>query len=190
MKRMEVTEKRIGEYVFYITPFPAFTAANISGDLAALLAPVLGALAPLVGGTTKSGESGPKAPEAEDEGDGGILDASVEDALPVVAQAFSSLSGAQFERLMKKLLINSSNISVSGEATGGEVVRMDEDLANEVFCCDIWGMYQLCWEVIKLNFGGFFGRFGTRSGAPQESILKAMRKYGVGATSTMGASAT
>lgn len=186
MKRMEVTEKRIGDYVFYITPFPAFTAANISGDLAALLAPMVGALAPLVGGTTQDTSSKQTAEAGED---GGILDADVEEVLPTIANAFSSLSGDQFERLMKKLLIDHKNVSVEGEATDGQTLRMDYDLANEVFCCDIWGMYQLCWEVIKLNFGGFFGKFGTRSGNLQESILKATKKFGAGGASTMAASA-
>ena len=42
MKQMEVTEKQIGESTFYIKPFPAFTAVNISGELAAILSPAAG----------------------------------------------------------------------------------------------------------------------------------------------------
>ena len=49
MKRMETTEKVIGENTFYIRPFAAFTAANISGEVIAVLSPVLGGLAPLFG---------------------------------------------------------------------------------------------------------------------------------------------
>ena len=37
MKQMEVTEKKIGDNTFYIKPFPAFVAVNISGDLASVV---------------------------------------------------------------------------------------------------------------------------------------------------------
>ena len=33
MKQQETTQKTIGENKFYIRPFPAFRAANISGEL-------------------------------------------------------------------------------------------------------------------------------------------------------------
>ena len=37
MKQFEAKSKQIGENVFYIRPFPALVAANLSGDLAAVL---------------------------------------------------------------------------------------------------------------------------------------------------------
>lgn len=162
MKRMEVTQKKIGEYTFYIKPFPAFTAANISGDLAALAAPMIGALAPLVG----------NEPKTTGEAVSGIMDTDIEDALPTITKAFSSLSGSQFERLMKKLLIDSENISVEGEATDGQTKIMSYDLANEVFCGELQDMFVLCFEVLKLNFGGFFKKLGAQSGGLRGLIQK------------------
>lgn len=162
MKRMEVTQKTIGDYTFYIKPFPAFTAANISGDLAALVAPMIGALAPLVGGDTKT----------TGEAVSGIMDTDIEDALPTITKAFSSLSGSQFERLMKKLLIDSENVSVEGEATDGQVKIMNYDLANEVFCGELQDMFILCFEVLKLNFGGFFKKLGAQFGGLQGLMAK------------------
>lgn len=50
MRRMQTIEKVIGENTFYIRPFGAFAAANISGELAALLSPILAGIAPLFGG--------------------------------------------------------------------------------------------------------------------------------------------
>ena len=47
MRRMQTIEKVIGENTFYIRPFGAFAAANISGELAALLSPILAGIAPL-----------------------------------------------------------------------------------------------------------------------------------------------
>ena len=155
MKQMEVTEKRIGENAFYIKPFPAFTSANLSGELISLLAPVLGSLAPLFG---------------TDEGS--VMDVELGEALPSLSRAFSTLSGDKFERMMKRLLIESKNISIEGGVTEGEVKLLTFDLANEVFCGEILEMYMLCFEVIKLNFGGFFKKLGTQSGSLQAMIQK------------------
>lgn len=159
MKQMEVVEKHIGENTFYMRPFPAFVAANISGDLAKVISPILGSLTPLIGNNDKSG--------------GNVLDIEVDKALPAVSTAFSGLSGDDFERVMKKLLVDHKNISVEGEATGGNVAVMDYDTANEVFCGDVQDMYILCWEVIKLNFGGFFKKLGAQSGSLQGVIRTA-----------------
>lgn len=148
MKRLETTEKTIGEHTFYLRPFPAFTAANISGELAALITPMLSGLAPLFGG---------------DKSVSGIMDIDVEDAMPAISDAFSGISGDKFEKLMKKLLVDHKNITVEDKDTGkAEVLTMD--LANEVFCGDVQDMYILCFEVIKINFGGFFKKLGGRFG--------------------------
>ena len=74
---------------------------------------------------------------------------------------------------MKKLLVDHKNVSVEGEATGGDVKQLTLDLANEVFCGEIQDMYILCWEVIKLNFGGFFKKLGAQSGNLQGIIQTA-----------------
>lgn len=161
MKQMEVTEKRIGESTFYIKPFPAFVSANISGELAALIAPMLGGLAPLAGSV-----------EGGDLENFDISNVNVEDALPAVSDAFAGLSGDKFEKLMKKLLIDHKNISVECEATNGEVKPLTYELANEVFCMEIEDMYILCFEVVRLNFGGFFKKLGTRFGGRKEDPLK------------------
>lgn len=155
MKQLEVVEKRIGENAFYIRPFPAFTAANLSGELAAILAPVLGSLAPLVGNDAEN-----------------VMEMDVEKALPSIGNAFSGISGDKFERMMKKLLIDSKNVSIEGEATDSETRLLTYDLANEVFCGDIDEMYILCFEVIKLNFGGFFKKLGVQSGSLKDMLLR------------------
>lgn len=154
MKQMEITEKKIGGNTFYIKPFPAFTAANVSGDLAVLIAPILSALSALVG----------------DKKTDNIMDVNIDDALPALSTAFAGLSGDQFERLMKKLLIDNKNISVESVATDGEVKVMSYDIANEVFCGDVQDMFILCWEVLKINYSGFFGKISRRFGNLQQVI--------------------
>lgn len=161
MKQLEAIEKVIGDSTFYIRPFPAFTAANISGDLAALVTPMLGALVPLVTGEGSKGKN-----------TGDIMDVEVEDALPALSDAFSGLSGDKFERLMKKLLVDYKNISVESPGITTKVMVMDLDLANEVFCGEVQDMYILCWEVIKINFRGFFKKIGAQFGGLQEALQK------------------
>lgn len=46
MKQMEITKKEIGENTFYIKPFPAFVAVNISGELVSVLSPCWAVLLP------------------------------------------------------------------------------------------------------------------------------------------------
>lgn len=160
MKQMEVTEKKIGESTFYIKPFPAFTAANISGELVSIFTPIIGSIAPIFAGTV--------------DGNVNIMDTDLDQALPAVTNAFSGLSGEKFEMLMKKLLIVNKNISVeNAEATEGQVKLLTHDLANEVFCGEVQDMYMLCFEVIKLNYKGFFKKLGARFGNLQ-GLLKKM----------------
>ena len=166
MKQQETTQKTIGENTFYIRPVPAFRAANISGELVKILSPAVGAIASAVG------VSGANAKDAA----ASVMDMDIDEVAPKLGDAFSGLSGDSIERLMKKLLIESGNISVEGPTTNGDVKVMDLDIANEVFCAEIQDMFILCFEVVKVNFRGFFSkiadRFGgllTASGAETES---------------------
>ena len=155
MKQLETTKKVIGENTFYIRPFPAFVAAGISGELGSALGPIVGGLAPLVGGSK-----------------GNFMEMDIEKALPSVTSAFSTLSGDKVETLLSKLLTRYDNISVQGPATDGQVMRLTEDLANEVFCGEVQDMYILSFEVIKLNFKGFFEKLGSQFGSLQGLMEK------------------
>lgn len=151
MKQHEVkSEKVIDGNTFYIRPFAAFTAANISGDLAAVLAPAIAGLAPLAmsaGGT---------------ESDVMNLDVSS------FSGAMAGLSGDKVEGLLKKLLTKHNNISVE---TDDGVKPLDNDLANEIFCGAAQDMFILAVEVINVNYKGFFkklaGQFGLQKAQPK-----------------------
>lgn len=170
MKRMETTEKVIGENTFYIRPFAAFTASNVSCEAIAVLSPIIGGLAPLFGNMEKEETS--KA----DKGDGSDamdwMDMDIEAALPSITDALSNVSGDKVEHLMKRLLVDYGNISVEGPDTDGNVKKLDRDLADEVFCGEIQDMVILCYEVIKLNFRGFFKKLGARSGSLTERFRR------------------
>jgi hypothetical protein len=138
----------LGGNTFMIRPFPAFVAANISGELGGVIAPVLAGALPLV--------AGGKA-----------------DALNLDVGSFSgalaSLSGDKVESVLKKLLIRHNNIAVqfAGEA---EVVPFDNDTANELFCGSAQDMFILAYEVVQANFSGFFEKFGDLFGVRKSAV--------------------
>ena len=173
MRRMQTIEKVIGENTFYIRPFGAFAAANISGELAALLSPILAGIAPLFGGL----DTGDNGSDAE----ANPLDMDIEEAMPAISSALSTISGDKVERMMRRLLIDQQNISVQGEDTDGNTVILDKDLAD---------MFILCYEVIKLNFKGFFKRVGIRSGSLIDKLRKGTPTSENGETSTSDVSAS
>ena len=179
MRRMQTIEKVIGENTFYIRPFGAFAAANISGELAALLSPILAGIAPLFG----SLDTGDNGSEAE----ANPLDMDIEEAMPAISSALSTISGDKVERMMRRLLIDQQNISVQGEDTDGNTVILDKDLADEVFCGEL---FILCYEVIKLNFKGFFKRVGIQSGSLIDKLRKGTPTSENGETLTSDASAS
>lgn len=146
MKQMETTTKIIGENSFHIRPFPAFVSANVCGELAKIATPLIAAITALPDDKNNLG------------------DVDLEKAIPILSDAFSGLSGDQFEGIMKKLLVQYKNISVTGEATQGTTLTLDMDLANEIFCAELQDMIVLCFEVIKLNFSSFFKKLGVQFG--------------------------
>lgn len=160
MKQLEPREVAVGENTFYIRPLPAFKAANMSGELAALVLPIVSGLAPLLG-SVDTGKEGK-----------GLLDIKLEDAAPVVSGAFSSISGDKLEAILKHLLIAGKNIAVE-LPDEGKPQTLTEDLANEIFCEDVQDMFLLAFEVIRTNYNGFFKKLAARFGLVGELFQKA-----------------
>lgn len=158
LKQMEATNVKIGENTFFIKPFKAFEAVNLSGELTSVISPLVGAIAPLVGNEN-------------------ILDSEVD--VRKVADSFSGIDidGNKLERLMKKLLLG-GNVVIEYEDESGETQQeaLDQDLANEVFCGNVQDMFVLCIHVIRLNFNGFFKRLTTLSGKAEQVVAKKRRK--------------
>lgn len=157
LKQMEPTKEKVGGYNFYITPFAAFKAANLTGELASVLAPLLGVLAPLVG-------------------DGNLMDVDAGKAAEAMMNC-TAINGDKLEKLMQKLLLGGHIVAeVPNEAGDIEAQRLDMDIANEVFCGEVQDMFILCFHVIKLNFQGFFKRFAALSGKERSAEAKIPRK--------------
>lgn len=174
LKQLEPKKETIGGLNFYIRPFPAMVAANLTGDLASLLTPVLAALMPLVGNSDN---------ESDGE-DGDLMDIDVNDAAASISKSMEGFSGSKVESMMKKLLITHKNVVVElpvmdeDDVETGEYSQeiLDMDIVNEIFCGDVQDMFILAFYVIRLNFNGFFKRLAGPSGKVGESIAKKMRK--------------
>lgn len=157
LKQMEAQKVNIGDNTFYIKPFPAFKAANITGDLASVLSPLIGVIAPLVG-------------------NGDLMDVDVNKAAEALSGS-TAINGDKLESLMSKLLLG-ENIVIEYEDDDGKThhEKLNKDLADEVFCGNVQDMFVLCVYVIKLNFNGFFARLATLSGKAEPVAIKKLRK--------------
>ena len=145
---------------FFIRPFAAFTAANISGDVSSLIMPILSSIVPVTG----------RAAESKGEA-ASLLDINVEDAAPALASGLSAISGDKVESLLKKLLVKHGNISVTREGEDNNE-RLTEDLANELFCGNAQDMFILAFDVIKANYSGFFEKLGIQSGEAIAALIQ------------------
>lgn len=174
LRQTEPKKESINNYNFYIKPFPAMVAANLTGELASLLTPVLAALMPLVGNEN----------EEKSEGDGGLLDIDVNQAAASMAKSMEGFSGNKVESMMKKLLVAHKNIVVEIPAMDEDDIEtgeyeqevLDMDLVNEIFCGEVQDMFILAFYVIRLNFNGFFKKLAGRFGKAGEELAKRTRQ--------------
>lgn len=176
LRQTEPKKETIGDYNFYIKPFPAMVAANLTGDLASLLTPVLAALLLLVKKDKKDEDS--------ENTDGGLMDIDVDQAAASMAKSMDGFSGQRVESMMKKLLVTHRNVVVElpqldeDDIETGEYEQeiLDMDLVNEIFCGDVQDMFILAFYVIRLNFNGFFKKLAGRFGKAGEELVKKTRQ--------------
>jgi len=158
MKQFEITQKTIDGNTFYIQPFPAFTAANLSGEITSLILPLVGKAAPALTTALKKG------------GESSILDLDAESVVPALTNGLASVSGDRVESLLKKLLTDHKKITVLSDGEK-EPQLLTEDKVNEIFCGDVQGLFVLAFEVIKSNYSGFFKKLGGRFGSALNALL-------------------
>ena len=165
-KGIEPVVKTIGDYDYYIRPFSAFLASNISGELIATLSPVLGTL---VSFFDEAGKSGDEITANS------IMDMDLSGSAITVVQAFKSVDGAKLEKLLRTLLCAHRNIAFAPAGTSeGEIETLDASYIDKVFTGEIENMFLLALEVIKVNYSGFFKKLSSRSGGAAE-LLRAKK---------------
>jgi len=158
MKQFEITQKTIDGNTFYIQPFPAFTAANLSGEITSLILPLVGKAAPALTATFKKGD------------ESSILDLDAETVVPALTYGLAGISGDRVEQLLKKLLTTYKKISYTREGEK-EPQILTESAVDELFCGDVQGVFILAFEVIKANYSGFFKKLGGRFGNALNAFL-------------------
>ena len=66
------------------------------------------------------------------------------------------------DSLSTELLVAHGNISVSPGGDDGQNTQLTLDLANDLFCGEIDEMFMLMYEVIMVNFSGFFKKIAAQ----------------------------
>lgn len=158
LKQIEPKIVNMCDASFAIYPFPAMKSASLSGELGKFFGPLVAGCLPLI------------AVDSDED----VLDLDIKNAMPLVTSAFSSLSGDSVEKILTKLLLD-GNIAVSytDPSTGEKVQsRLNRAIFDELFCQDIGEAYRLAYEVINLNFKGFFKKLLGQSGKLNAIIEK------------------
>lgn len=150
LRQTEPTEVRIGDNTFIITKFPALKAANLTGELLSVVAPLITVVLPFL-----------KDDQAS------FLDVDVKE-LAVAISTCKELDGDQIEKMVTKLL-TTGNITVQDDK--GNTERLSRDLCDEIFCGEIIEMFMLCIEVVRLNFASFFKKLALPSGIRKEAEM-------------------
>ncbi len=142
---------------FAIFPFGAMKAANLSGDLGRFLGPIVAGCLPLIGSSDET------------------MSLDLKDAFPLVTEAFASLDGDVIEKLFRKLLLD-GNITCSYIDHAGQRVqnRLTQDILDEIFCQNIDDMFRLAYEVININYSGFFKKLLGQSGNLGNKVVMMM----------------
>lgn len=161
LRQMESKEYVVNGITCHITPFPAFKAAKLSGDLAKFIAPLASIAVPLLDGKDVNS----------------LEDIDFTPILDKLPKALEQFNGDEVEKMLRKLLL-SGNIVVEIADEEGEVdaQKLTEDVANEIFCGSLQSMYRLAFYVVQLNFGDFFESLPTQSGEVKLGRKKTRKK--------------
>lgn len=178
LKQIDPKLVRYDGIEFAIYPFPAMTAANISGNLAKFIGPMIAAALPLFGGGGNTEE------EIGESAVSRLFSMSNKDLLPMVDTALSVLDGDNVQRILNELLVKYGNINCEYEDDNGETrqEKLTRKLLDEIFIGHLDSMLFLAIDVVKLNFADFFTnllrRYGSRQAASTFRTSKSMDDSG------------
>ena len=145
--RTEIKLKTVNDVVFHVQCFDPFTALRVLGDLQRVLSPIVGSMV-------------------------GSANATDVESINILSKSISNICNGLHEyvdgeTLVKliEMLVREDYISVSIE--GGTPKRLSKDLVNLVFNGNPGGVLELAYEVVKVNYGGFFTIFSTLFGSQE-----------------------
>lgn len=162
---------------FAIFPFPAMTAAMISGDLAQFVGPIIAGVITIIGEGNSVEEIGENSVDK-------MLSMSNEELLPSLNVALSTLNGENVQKILTELLIKYGNINCeySDEVTGvRKQEKLTRSLLDELFIGRLDSMLMLALDVVKLNFADFFtgilSQYGNLQAASKNRISNNMGDF-------------
>ena len=145
--RTEIQLKTVNDVVFHVQCFDPFTALRVLGDLQRVLSPIVGSMV-------------------------GSANATDVESINILSKSISNICNGLHdyvdgETLVKliEMLVREDYISVSIE--GGTPKRLSKDLVNLVFNGNPGGVLELAYEVVKVNYGGFFTIFKNLFGVQE-----------------------
>ena len=145
--RTDIKLKTVNDVVFHVQCFDPFTALRVLGDLQRVLSPIVGSMV-------------------------GSANATDVESINILSKSISNICNGLHEyvdgdTLVKliEMLVREDYISVSIE--GGTPKRLSKDLVNLVFNGNPGGVLELAYEVVKVNYGGFFTIFSTLFGSQE-----------------------
>lgn len=142
--RTEVKLKTVNDAVFHVQCFDPFTSLRVLGDLQRVLSPIVGSMVGSANATNVETIN--------------ILSKSIGN---ICKGLHDYVDGETLVKLVE-MLVREDYISVSIE--GGSPKRLSKDLVNLVFNGNPAGVLELAYEVVKVNYGGFFTIFNTLFG--------------------------
>lgn len=169
-KLLDATRVTYGDVEYAIYPFSAMTAAGIMGDLAKYIGPIVSALVPLYAG----GVSGNTEDEIGTEILGNVMKMKVDDIVPLLQSALSTLDGAALQNVIASLLTKHGNINYEYVDDNGRPVmrKLTAAALDELFIGNLDGMFKLCVDVVRVNYSGFFGKLMSQSGVRPETLTR------------------
>lgn len=163
MKRTETQKVELGDRVFTIWKFSAFTSARIFGDLTGAVTPVVASVLPVLASAGLL---------SKDKDGKAVLNTDVDERqLSASLSAMAgNLSGEKLEKILIELLVAHENITYLNDKK--DWCCLTEEDADEIFCGDLQDMLMLAWKVIRFNYGGFFGKFADQFGSQLKSAVQ------------------
>ena len=144
-----------GDYVFYIRPMDPFKALDLLGDLQKTVLPALGAA---LGQTSIGGEEVKQDNGGEEVKQALTLSNFMHKKLDIenaLKQLSAAINGAKLNDLLTRIL-NAEYISYAPVGEPDKAKRLDRAVVATIYNGRLKGMFELAWEVIRVNYSDFF----------------------------------
>ena len=132
-----------------------FKALDLLGDLQKTILPAIGAA---FGQTDLGDQAGDKDKTVTM---GNLLNKKI-DVNSALAQLSSAVNGINLSNMLQRIL-NQDYIAYS-PSSGGDAKKLDKAALTAIYQGNLSGMFQLAWQVLRVNYSDFFTMLPSLSG--------------------------